>query len=129
VVADNLAQGRTKAVWLSKNDTLLEDARRDGSVIGGKPSDITPRSAWKQSEAIRMERGILYSTYATLRQPARGDRPSRLDQIVNWLGADFDGVIVLDEAHAMANAGGGGPKSRGGGSRGTKKASCRAWQA
>ena len=36
---------------------------------------------------------------------------------MRWLGADFDGVIVFDEAHAMANAGGGK------GSRGPKKAS------
>src|SRR3546814_9755895 len=28
-------------------------------------------------------------------------------QIVEWLGADFDGVIIFDEAHAMANAAGG----------------------
>jgi hypothetical protein len=118
VIADNLAQGRQRAVWLSKNDALLEDARRDWGAIGGAGSDITPQSSWKQADAIRLDRGILYSTYATLRQPARGDRPSRLDQIVTWLGADFDGVIVFDEAHAMANAAGGGK-----GSRGPKKAS------
>ena len=118
VIADNLAQGRTRAVWLSKNDALLEDARRDWGAIGGASSDITPQSAWKQADAIRMDKGVLYTTYATLRQPARGDRPSRLDQIVNWLGADFDGVIVFDEAHAMANAAGGGK-----GARGPKKAS------
>ena len=123
VVADNLAQGRARAIWLSKNDALLEDARRDWTAIGGGASDITPQSAWKQADAIRMDKGILYTTYATLRQPARGDRPSRLDQIVTWLGADFDGVIVFDEAHAMANAGGGGPKLQGGGARGPKKAS------
>ncbi|MDZ4376246.1 MAG: strawberry notch family protein, partial [Phenylobacterium sp.] len=118
VIADNLAQGRLRAVWLSKNDALLEDARRDWSAIGGANADITPQSAWKQADAIRMDRGILFSTYVTLRQPARGDRRSRLDQIVDWLGADFDGVIVFDEAHAMANAAGGGK-----GARGTKKAS------
>ena len=118
VIADNLAQGRHRAVWLSRNDALLEDARRDWNAIGGAGPDITPHSSWKQSDAIRLDRGILYSTYATLRQPARGDRPSRLDQIVTWLGADFDGVIVFDEAHAMANAAGGGK-----GSRGPKKAS------
>jgi hypothetical protein len=118
VIADNIAQGRTRAVWLSKNDALLEDARRDWSAIGGAVVDITPQGAWKQSDAIRMDRGILYTTYATLRQPARGDRPSRLDQIVAWLGADFEGVIVFDEAHAMANAAGGGK-----GARGPKKAS------
>jgi len=118
VIADNMAQGRTRAVWMSKNDALLEDARRDWCAIGGAASDITPQSAWKQADAIRMDRGILYTTYATLRQPARGTRASRLDQIVAWLGPDFDGVVVYDEAHAMANAAGGGK-----GSRGTKKAS------
>jgi len=27
-------------------------------------------------------------------------------QIVDWLGADFDGVIIFDESHAMQNAAG-----------------------
>ena len=118
VIADNMAQGRVRALWLSKNDALLEDARRDWASIGGGARDIVPQGAWKQADAIRLDRGVLYSTYATLRQPARGARPSRLDQIVAWLGEDFDGVIVFDEAHAMANAAGGGK-----GSRGPKKAS------
>ncbi|PZR35481.1 bifunctional class I SAM-dependent methyltransferase/DEAD/DEAH box helicase [Caulobacter segnis] len=118
IIADNMAQGRLRALWLSKNDALLEDARRDWGAIGGQAQDIVPQSGWKQGEAIRLERGVLYSTYATLRQPARGDRPSRLDQIVAWLGEDFDGVIVFDEAHAMANAAGGAK-----GGRGPKKAS------
>ena len=113
VIADNMAQGRLRAVWLSKNDSLLEDARRDWCAIGGAPTDLVSQSCWKQAEAIVMDRGILFSTYATLRQPARGDRPSRLDQIVAWLGADFDGVIIFDEAHAMANAAGGSKGARG----------------
>jgi hypothetical protein len=118
VIADNMAQGRLRAVWISKNDPLLEDARRDWADIGGSPTDIRPQSAWKQGEAIRFERGILFTTYATLRQPARGEKRSRLDQIVDWLGADFDGVVIFDEGHAMANAAGGGQ-----GARGPKKAS------
>jgi protein-L-isoaspartate O-methyltransferase len=118
VIADNMAQGRVRAVWLSRNDALLEDARRDWGAIGGGAHDIVPLSSWKQGDAVRLDRGILFTTYATLRQPARGGRPSRLDQIVAWLGADFDGVIAFDEAHAMANAAGGGK-----GARGTKKAS------
>jgi len=118
LAADNFSQGRMRAVWLSKNDALLEDARRDWKGIGGSPSDITPQSTWKQSEAIRMEKGILFTTYGTLRQPARGTKKSRLEQITDWLGKDFDGVIIFDEAHEMANAAGGGK-----GSRGPKKAS------
>jgi hypothetical protein len=117
VIADNMAQGRLRALWLSRNEALLEDARRDWKAIGGSVHDVVAQGRWKQGEALRMERGVLFTTYATLRQPARGGRPSRLDQIVAWLGADFDGVIVFDEAHAMGGAAGGV------GSRGPKKAS------
>lgn len=118
VIADNMAQGRVRAVWLSRNDALLEDARRDWAAIGGGAHDLVPLGRWKQADAIRLDRGILFTTYATLRQSARGGRPSRLDQIVAWLGAEFDGVVAFDEAHAMANAAGGGK-----GARGAKKAS------
>jgi hypothetical protein len=115
VIADNMAQGRPRAVWLSRNEALLEDARRDWRAIGGSPHDFVPQARWKQGELIRLERGVLFTTYATLRQPARGGRPSRLDQIAGWLGADFDGALVFDEGHAMAGAAGGaggrGPKA------------------
>jgi predicted RNA methylase len=107
VIADNMAKGRLKAVWVSKNEPLLEDARRDWRAIGGADNDITPQSSFKQGDEIRIDKGILFTTYATLRQqPSRG-RPSRLQQIVNWLKSDFDGVIAFDEAHAAANAAGG----------------------
>ncbi|HEX7946468.1 MAG TPA: strawberry notch family protein, partial [Phenylobacterium sp.] len=43
VIADNIARGRSRAVWLSKNDALLEDARRDWRAIGGTAADITPQ--------------------------------------------------------------------------------------
>lgn len=118
VIADNMAQGRVKALWLSKNDALLDDARRDWAAIGGGAYDIVPLNSWKLGEGVQLDRGVIFTTYATLRQPARGSKMSRLDQIVAWLGEDFDGVIAFDEAHAMANAAGGGN-----GARGTKKAS------
>ena len=114
VIADNMAQGRTRALWLSKNDALLDDARRDWSAIGGGAHDIVALNRWKLGEGVRLDRGILFTTYATLRQPARGSKASRLDQIVAWLGEDFDGVIAFDEAHALANAAGGGKGARGG---------------
>ena len=40
-------------------------------------------------------------------QPAKGSKKegqSRLDQLVNWLGKDFDGVLAFDEAHNAGNA-------------------------
>ena len=41
-----------------------------------------------------------------LAHQARGKSKSRVQQIVDWLGPEFDGVVVFDEAHAMANAAG-----------------------
>lgn len=52
-----------------------------------------------------MREGILFVTYLSLRT-GRNDA-TRLYQILAWAGDDFDGVIVFDEAHAMANAAGG----------------------
>jgi hypothetical protein len=68
---------------------------------------VTPLARFRQGTPIRLEQGVLFATYATLRTDAREERVSRVQQIVDWLGSDFDGVIVFDESHAMANAAGG----------------------
>src|SRR3546814_16531202 len=47
------------------------------------------------------------TTYATLRSDAREAKASRVQQIVDWLGRDLDGVIFFYESHAMQNAAGG----------------------
>lgn len=56
--------------------------------------------------AVCTAAGVLFTTYATLRTDERGEKLSRVRQIVEWLGSDFDGVIVFDESHAMQNAAG-----------------------
>jgi P-loop containing NTP hydrolase pore-1 len=68
---------------------------------------VTPLSRFRQGTSIRLAEGILFATYATLRTDERGEKLSRVAQIVEWLGSDFDGVIVFDESHAMQNAAGG----------------------
>jgi len=107
ILVDNWLQGRRRAVWLSKSDKLIEDAQRDWSALGMERLLVTPLGRFRQGTPIRLERGILFATYATLRTDAREERVSRVQQIVDWLGSDFDGVIVFDESHAMANAAGG----------------------
>jgi len=105
--ARQLAQGPQAGVWISKSDKLLEDAQRDWKALGQEPLLVTPLARFRQGTPIRLEQGILFTTYATLRSDAREERVSRVQQIVDWLGTDFDGVIVFDESHAMQNAGGG----------------------
>ena len=115
IILDGWLRGRKRALWLSQSDKLLEDARRDWTALGGREDDLIPLGDFRQGAEIPRSDGILFTTYATLRSPSRQGRPSRLDQIVGWLagGPDeehrhaFDGAIVFDEAHAMANAAGG----------------------
>jgi predicted RNA methylase len=107
ILLDNWLKGRRRAVWLSKSDKLLEDAQRDWSALGMERLMITPLSRFRQGMAIKLSEGILFTTYATLRCDERGEKLSRVQQIVQWLGRDFDGVIVFDESHAMQNAAGG----------------------
>jgi hypothetical protein len=107
VLLDNWLKGRRRALWVSKSDKLIEDAQRDWSALGQERLLITPLSRFKQGVQVTLAEGVLFTTYATLRSDAREGKVSRVKQIVDWLGRDFDGVIVFDESHAMQNAGGG----------------------
>jgi predicted RNA methylase len=114
IILDNWLKGRCKALWISKSDKLIEDAQRDWSALGQERLLIQPLSRFRQGASIKLSEGILFCTYATLRSAERDGKASRLQQIIDWLGrnpgseagAGFDGVIVFDEAHALANAAG-----------------------
>ena len=121
IVLDRWLRGTKRALWVSQSARLVEDARRDWREIGRDERDIFALSDYRPAQPIVRSTGILFTTYATLRSPARGEAPARLEQIIRWLaGGDdessrhaFDGVIVFDEAHAMANAAGSATKQRG----------------
>ncbi|AYJ84704.1 methylase (plasmid) [Sphingomonas paeninsulae] len=106
IILDRWLKGSRKHIWISKTETLLEDARRDWAAVGGLPLDIQHLNQWKLGTPIGAGEGILFLTYATLRSN-RGDKGTRLQQILDYLGVDFDGVIVFDEAHEMAGVAGG----------------------
>jgi hypothetical protein len=115
IILDNLRQGRNKAVWISKNAPLFDDARRDYGDIGGNSSDVFSLNKIKQGTDIKNTKGVLFTTYDTLKEgletvgggesvAARTGRQARIDQVIRWLGEDFDGVIAFDEAHNMGNS-------------------------
>ena len=114
IILDNWLKGRRRALWISKSE-LIEDARRDWSALGQERLLIQPLARFRQGTPTRLDEGILFVTYATLRSAEREGKASRLDQILAWLGREpgsetapsFDGVIVFDESHAMQNAAGG----------------------
>lgn len=120
IILDNWLKGRRRHVWISKSDKLIEDAQRDWSALGQEKLLVTPLSRFRQGRPIQLQEGILFVTFATLRSDEREGKCSRVQQIVDWLGQEarsgeaatgnaktFDGVVVFDEGHAMANAAGG----------------------
>jgi predicted RNA methylase len=107
IILDNWLKGRRRHLWLSKSETLIEDAQRDWSALGQEKLLVTPLSRFRQGKPIKLDEGILFVTFATLRTDEREGKRSRVQQIVDWLGSNFDGTIVFDEGHSMANAAGG----------------------
>src|SRR3546814_6538566 len=89
-------------LWLSDSSALIEDARRDWQALGGTPLDIQPLGRVRAGAGIEIGDSILFASYATLRSEAGGDR--RLDQILTWLGDEFDGLLLFDEAHALGRS-------------------------
>lgn len=101
IILDNFMQGRDKAVWISKNDDLYGDAVRDWTQTTGRSKDeVVSQGKFKPKDSITMKSGILFTSYGKLKMEKGGNR---LDQIVQWVGKDFDGVIAFDEAHFMGN--------------------------
>lgn len=103
IILDNWNQGRRKAVWISQNSPLIKDAHRDAEGVGLDPKRIFDFSKIKAGKDVTINEGIAFLGYATLGSKGNGE-VSRVEQIVNWLGPDFDGVIAFDEAHNMGNA-------------------------
>ena len=101
IILDNFRQGRNKAVWVSVNPNMVIDATRDWTGLGQNKDDIMSLSKVKLGNSIAADSGILFASYNTLAS-SEGER-SRLQQIADWLGKDFDGVIAFDEAHKMNN--------------------------
>jgi hypothetical protein len=116
VIWDNWNNGRKKALWITEKPTLFKDAKRDLIDVGWAEGaeKLFSLSQKPLGRRISATEGILFATYALLGRQFKNintdipktlqDMTVRLNQIVDWLGKDFDGVVVFDECHNMANA-------------------------
>jgi hypothetical protein len=99
---------------LSVSGDLVADARRDIEDIGGKKitcHNLKDFNAKVSLEKQGIKKGILFCTYSLLISDRVGSG-SRLQQIVDWCGADtFEGALILDECHRAKNMGNGKSKS------------------
>ena len=131
IILDNFQNGRTKAVWVSEKRALVNDARRDWNGMGQPVTDVIDHGKLKPGDVIQQGKGILFTSYDTLKSEEKvkvaaveGEvaptGKTRVQQIIDWVGKDFDGVIAFDEAHAMGNS------TDQPGSRGVKRAALKA---
>jgi len=105
ILIDQWLRGNRRHIWVSENSALQCDALRDWEALGGMGIDIHSLSKFKPEAMIGLSAGILFASYATLRSASGGK--TRLQQILEWCGPDFDGCILFDEAHAMGGVAGG----------------------
>lgn len=114
IIIDNMNLGRTKAIWISENQGLIKDALRDFEGAGGDPGLIFNLGKVPMGDQITARKGVMFATYGTIKSGSEidgrdqvkqkaGKESNRLEQIMKWLGDDFDGVIVFDESHNMRN--------------------------
>ena len=104
VIIDNWLQGRTKAVIITVNPKLIPDLTKEWQELGGDQSQIIPLKKFPQGNEIKTSQGILVATYGQIRTQAKANKRSRVEQIVDWVGSDFNGVVVFDESHNLGNA-------------------------
>lgn len=102
IILDNFEQGRKKAIWISEKQGLFNDAQRDWTDTTGRSKDeVKNLQKVKVENKIDLKEGIIYTTYDTLR--GGNKTKSRVQQLAEWFGKDYDGVIAFDEAHNMGN--------------------------
>ncbi|KAI5621460.1 protein strawberry notch-like 2-like isoform X2, partial [Silurus asotus] len=106
IILENFLKGRRKALWFSVSNDLKYDAERDLQDIRA-PSNILVHALnkIKYGDTATSE-GVLFATYSALigESQAGGQHRTRLKQILDWCGPEFDGVIVFDECHKAKNA-------------------------
>ncbi|XP_022110300.1 protein strawberry notch homolog 1-like isoform X2 [Acanthaster planci] len=109
IIYENYLQGRKRSIWFSVSNDLKFDAERDLRDISAR---ILVHSLNKfkydkiSSQANgHVKKGVIFSTYSSLIGESQGNYKyhTRLKQLLNWCGKDFDGVIIFDECHKAKN--------------------------
>ncbi|KHN79039.1 Protein strawberry notch -like protein 1 [Toxocara canis] len=111
IIYENYLLGRKRSLWLSVSSDLKFDSQRDLRDIGAKNIKIHALNKFKYAKISGKEngsvkKGCIFATYSSLIgecRSAKGKYRTRLKQLIQWCGKDFDGVIVFDECHRAKN--------------------------
>ncbi|KAH1238277.1 Protein FORGETTER 1 [Glycine max] len=106
LIWENWHHYRRKALWISVGSDLKFDARRDLDDVGATCIEVhalnkLPYSKL-DSKSVGVREGVVFSTYNSLIASSEKGR-SRLQQLIQWCGPGFDGLIIFDECHKAKN--------------------------
>ncbi|XP_010260806.1 PREDICTED: protein strawberry notch [Nelumbo nucifera] len=106
LIWENWHHGRRKALWVSVGSDLKFDARRDLDDVGATCIEVhalnkLPYSKL-DSKSVGVREGVIFLTYSSLIASSEKGR-SRLQQLLQWCGSEYDGVLVFDECHKAKN--------------------------
>ena len=112
VIYENYLLGRRKAIWLSVSSDLKFDSERDLRDIGASKIAVHALNKMRYTKINHpdngsVSKGVIFCTYSSLigesRQENQFGCQTRLKQLIQWCGKEFDGVIVFDECHRAKN--------------------------
>ncbi|KAH8479521.1 hypothetical protein H0E87_031305, partial [Populus deltoides] len=106
LIWENWHHARRKALWISVGSDLKFDARRDLDDVGAAHVEVhalnkLPYSKL-DSKSVGVREGVVFLTYSSLIASSEKGR-SRLQQLVQWCGSGFDGLLIFDECHKAKN--------------------------
>ncbi|EEF43544.1 protein FORGETTER 1 [Ricinus communis] len=106
LIWENWLHGRRKTLWISVGSDLKFDARRDLDDVGAAYIEVhalnkLPYSKL-DSKSVGVREGVVFLTYSSLIASSEKGR-SRLQQLVQWCGSGFDGLVIFDECHKAKN--------------------------
>ncbi|XAR67236.1 hypothetical protein NMG60_11001915 [Bertholletia excelsa] len=106
LIWENWHHGRRKALWISVSSDLKFDARRDLDDVGAMCIEVhalnkLPYSKL-DSKSVGVREGVVFLTYSSLIASSEKGR-SRLQQLVQWCGPEYDGLLIFDECHKAKN--------------------------
>lgn len=111
IIFENYIKGRKRAIWISVSNDLKYDSERDLKDIGATKIEVYSLNKFKYAKISspvngNVKKGVIFSTYSALigeSSQSGGKYKTRLKQLLQWCGDDFDGLIVFDECHRAKN--------------------------
>ena len=104
-IVENDLRGRKRAIWFSASLDLHASAERDLSDIGRGDITVHALDELKYKQRIPHKGGVIYGTYSSLigESRSKGYLGSRIKQLIDWFGQNFDGLIIFDECNRAKN--------------------------